>query len=141
MTEPVSADSSVILKLTLAEPGSVEARQLLDRWAADERPLVAPSLLAYEVTSALRMATYRERITAGQAETALEAFWDLQIELLQTPDLHRRALELAVALGLPVAYDAHYLAVAEAHGCEFWTADERLFSAVRPAFPLVRLLA
>lgn len=31
----------------------------------------------------------------------------------------------------PTAYDAHYLALAEYAGCAFWTADQRLFDAVR----------
>ncbi|MBC8099768.1 MAG: type II toxin-antitoxin system VapC family toxin [Armatimonadetes bacterium] len=44
--------------------------------------------------------------------------------------LYRRAYELAEQLSLPTAYDAQYLAVAEHLGCDFWTADERLYNAV-----------
>ena len=44
--------------------------------------------------------------------------------------LHQRAWELARYFGLPAAYDAHYLALAEMADCAFWTADKRLFDAV-----------
>ena len=40
----------------------------------------------------------------------------------------------------PAAYDAHYLALAEMMDCEFWTADERLFNAVRDELSWVRWL-
>jgi predicted nucleic acid-binding protein len=141
MTEPVCADSSIILKLSLDEPGSAAARQLLLDWVAAERELIAPSLVAYEIANALHIAMHRGRISSEKAANALEDFWSLQAILIQSPDLHRRALELASELGLPSAYDTHYLAVTEAHECEFWTADERLFNAVRDGFPLIRLLA
>jgi len=55
--------------------------------------------------------------------------------------LHRRALQLAEALSLPAAYDAHYLALAERVGAEFWTTDRRLANKVREALPWVHLLA
>jgi hypothetical protein len=32
---------------------------------------------------------------------------------------------------LPATYDAHYLALAERENCEFWTADTRLFNAIK----------
>jgi predicted nucleic acid-binding protein len=35
----------------------------------------------------------------------------------------------------PTAYDAQYLAVAERHQADFWTADERLFNALNGKFP------
>jgi predicted nucleic acid-binding protein len=134
-------DSSIILKLNLAEPDSPGAAALIAGWEAGDTEIVAPSLLAYEVTAVLHGAAFRGRITALDARQALEDFWQLRITLVQSPDLHERALELATELGLPVAYDAHYLAQAEALDCEFWTADRRLYDSIRERFPLIRLLA
>ena len=82
----------------------------------------------------------RRGVDRATAIDSLNDFLAIPIRLLRSPDLHRRAFELADELGLSAAYDAHYLAVAEAHECEFWTADERLFNAVREGFPLIRLL-
>ncbi|HEY3231696.1 MAG TPA: type II toxin-antitoxin system VapC family toxin, partial [Roseiflexaceae bacterium] len=57
------------------------------------------------------------------------------------PDgLHRRAWEIAHQFKRPAAYDAHYLALAEIAGCPFWTADERLFNAVKDQLGWVRWL-
>jgi predicted nucleic acid-binding protein len=52
--------------------------------------------------------------------------------------LHQRALDLAERFSLPVAYDTHYLALAEQLGAEFWTADRKLVRAVQSALPWVR---
>ena len=38
------------------------------------------------------------------------------------------------------AYDAHYLALAEMLGCEFWNADERLYNTVKDELPWVKWL-
>jgi predicted nucleic acid-binding protein len=54
--------------------------------------------------------------------------------------LHWRAMDLAERFSLPAVYDAHYLALAERLGGEFWTADRRLVEAVQGALPWVRLV-
>jgi predicted nucleic acid-binding protein len=54
--------------------------------------------------------------------------------------LSTRALELADRFGLSATYDAHYLALAEREGCEYWTADERLWNSVRAQLGWVRWL-
>ncbi len=49
-------------------------------------------------------------------------------------------MELAERFRRPATYDPHYLALAEREGCEFWTADERLWNAVKADLPWVRWL-
>ena len=71
---------------------------------------------------------------------ALEEAMSLDIRYLDPPDLPLRAFELAARLRRPAAYDAHYLALAEHLECPFWTADERLYNAVRNDFPSIRWL-
>ncbi|MBN1657789.1 MAG: type II toxin-antitoxin system VapC family toxin [Anaerolineae bacterium] len=52
---------------------------------------------------------------------------------MPTPELHGRALSWADRLGHSKAYDAHYLALAEQEGIEFWTADRRLANGAQQA--------
>jgi predicted nucleic acid-binding protein len=69
---------------------------------------------------------------------ALRAALSLPLRLYGEPELHARALDLAERLSLPAAYDAHYLALADWLGAEFWTADQRLVRAVQDELPWVR---
>ena len=62
---------------------------------------------------------------------AFDTLHSLPVQTLHPISLHRRAWELAQHFNRPAAYDSHYLALAEIAGCPFWTADERLFNAVR----------
>ena len=48
--------------------------------------------------------------------------------LPRKPGQRQRAWEIATDFGFATVYDATYLALAELQGCEFWTADERLFN-------------
>jgi predicted nucleic acid-binding protein len=60
---------------------------------------------------------------------------------LQTFDtIHQRAWQLAADFNRPTAYDTHYLALAEHFGCPFWTADQKLFNAVRENLAWVNFL-
>ena len=63
----------------------------------------------------------------------------LPIELRTDADLHVRATDLAARFGLPAAYDAHYLALAERLGAPLWTTDRRLVNSVQAALPWVQL--
>jgi predicted nucleic acid-binding protein len=129
------ADANLALGLVLATPYSGQAQVLWERWHSEEAVVFAPDLWAYEVTSALRKAMVITGMNLSEAEARLETLTQLGVRLVPpTPELDRSALRWAHRLDQTVAYDAHYLALAEFLGCDFWTADSRLASA--PGFSL-----
>ncbi|MXY36219.1 MAG: type II toxin-antitoxin system VapC family toxin [Dehalococcoidia bacterium] len=104
-----------------------------------ERQLAAPQLFRFEVTNALHRRVLRGELAGREAAALAEdlfADFDFGEPLL----LHTRALEMASELRQGAAYDAHYLALAEALGCEYWTADDRFYRAATTAFPFVHSL-
>ena len=123
-----------------ADPADEAVRSLWGQWDSEGRQLAASTLLPDEVANAL----YRYQRLAGIGTTAVElafkAALSLPLELHGEPDLHWRALELASRFSLPAACDAHYLALAELLGGEFWTADEGLARAVQSSLPWVHLV-
>jgi predicted nucleic acid-binding protein len=48
-------------------------------------------------------------------------------------DQNRRAFEWTLRLKRASAYDSFYLALAHELECNFWTADKRLFNALKEA--------
>ena len=110
-------------------------------WQAAGEEFVAPALAFYEVTNAIRQQLKAGALTANAGRKALEVALALPITLSSELVDHLRALELAAQLNRHATYDAHYLALAERLGVEFWTADERLYNAVRHALPWVRLVS
>ena len=137
---PVCVDANLVLKLVLVEEGSDQAEAIWEKWAGEGVRVIAPPLLWYELTSALRVQVYRNRMTVEESRAALRTSLALNISPVTPTDLHLNAWELATRLGRPNAYDSHYLALAETHGCEFWTADMRLYNAVKGQLPWVRSL-
>lgn len=127
----VCVDASLVVKLVVEEPHSPEVRTLWRTWQHAGYEIAAPPLLRYEVTSVLHKHVTQGLRTAGESQQALEHALAFDIQYLEPGDFHRQAFNVADRLGRPAAYDAHYLALAEHLGCEFWTADERLVNAVR----------
>lgn len=137
----VCVDASVAIKVVVAEPDSEKADALFEAWANEERRLIAPAFFEVEVDSILRQKTsVRKELTAEQAEAAWTKLQRLPIQPLSLPGQRQRAWELAAILHLTTVYDATYLAIAELRGCEFWTADERLFNRVKDTLFFVRWL-
>ncbi|MBC7264069.1 MAG: type II toxin-antitoxin system VapC family toxin [Chloroflexi bacterium] len=132
---PVCVDASIVVALVTAETQSERALTLWAEWMQGGIRVIAPTLLQCEATSALRRKVMRGTMSLPDARRALEVALSLAIELLDPPGLSLRALDLAVRLNRPAAYDAYYLALAEMMGAEFWTADEKLYNAVRDEFP------
>jgi hypothetical protein len=83
------------------------------------------------VANALAKRLQRREFTLEQAKERLRFFLESGLLLQQIGAVHPRALELMDRFGLPMAYDAHYLTLAEFQRCECWTADERLSNTVK----------
>lgn len=136
----ICVDASIALKLVLPEHDSQRARALWGEWEREAAILIAPTLWGYEVTSVVRNRARRGLLPAGEEEAIITTLHRLPVQMLGPRGFHHRAWELAHRFDRPSAYDAHYLALAEIVGCRFWTADERLYNAVRGALDWVEWL-
>ena len=131
----VCVDASLVVALVTPESQSERALALWTAWMSRGAEIVAPYLLRYEVASALWRKVVRGLMQAGDARRALEVALSLDIAFLDPPELPLRAFDLASRLNRSTTYDMCYLALTDILGGEFWTADERLYNAVRGAFP------
>ena len=134
----VVVDASLAFKWLVSEENSDKARAISRSWADQGVQAVAPYLMPVEVTNALHRRVARGELSVGDAARLLEYLLASGIELRDFPDLHERALRLASHLRQGAVYDAHYLALADILGCEYWTADERFYRAVLAACRNVR---
>ena len=114
---PICIDSSLVLKLVLWEEDSDQVQDLWEGWDRRDTEIIAPPLLWHEVTSVLRNHVHRGRLTTEEGREALDSILALSILPEAPPGLHVRAWELVNRLGLPNAYDAYYLALAQILGC------------------------
>lgn len=80
-------------------------------------------------------------VQPAEAARILDLFLALPITIADLGDLHARALDIANRYGLPGTYDAHYIAIAEAYGCELWTDDQTLLNTLGTRAPFVRAIA
>lgn len=136
----VVVDASVVIKWLVEEEDSDTAHALLESWIGSDVARVAPYLMPFEVANALHRMVVRGDLTVGDGTRLITELLELELELRQSEELHVRALELASELRQGAAYDAHYLALAEALGCELWTADERFYRAASASVANARWL-
>jgi predicted nucleic acid-binding protein len=137
----VCVDASVAVKVVVTEPDSDKADALFEEWANEGKRLIAPAFFQVETDSILRQkVVLRKELTPEQAEVAFAKLQSLPIQPVSAPGQRQRAWEIAIAFGFPTVYDATYVALAELRGCEFWTADERLFKPVKDKLPFVKWL-
>jgi predicted nucleic acid-binding protein len=128
----VCVDASLAVKVVVPEPDSDKADALFTEWTTNGTQLIAPAFFDVETDSILRQkVVLRKELTPEQAQTAWAKLQNLPIQQFSVVGQRQRAWEIATDLGLATVYDATYLALAELHGCEFWTADERLLNRVK----------
>ena len=122
-------DSNICASLVLPLPYSNQALRYINTWKTAKDELIVPMLWEYEVVSILRKAVFGKVLRPDQARDSLQRIFALNpTRIAPTAELHQQTMEWAARLNQASAYDAHYLAVAEAMNAEFWTADGRLCS-------------
>lgn len=136
----VILDSGVLIASVFPETLTPQAKQLIQQLQVDNTTFHAPILLRYEVVAVSRKAVYQGRVTPEEGLRARDRLLSYPVELYFDDDLLKRGYELATAYNRPTAYDAQYLALSERLDCPFWTADERLFNAVKDRFSGIRWL-
>ncbi|MEJ2436116.1 MAG: type II toxin-antitoxin system VapC family toxin [Pseudolabrys sp.] len=123
--------------MTLVVDASVAAQWVLEQDASaraaalrNEDRLIAPSLVAAEIASAVWKAVRRGDVTPADALVAIDVALLPFDALIPTEELRGRALALAIELDHPV-YDCFYLALAEREACALISADARLIAAAK----------
>lgn len=137
MTQIV-VDASLAVKWALQESDSTEAERLLQIWLDQGIELLGASWFACEVSNVLFQRVRGEQINAEKARLDLLDLLGLIDMTDVEPVVAIRALALAIQFGQRATYDCHYLALAEYLDCEYWTADQRFWTATRDVFPRVR---
>jgi predicted nucleic acid-binding protein len=116
----IVVDASAVLELLL---GTERAERVAARVFAPDERLDAPHLLDIEVGQALRRLAQLNAITVLRAEEALADFASLLIERHAHRELLPRIWQLRDSL---TAYDAAYVALAEALDAPLLTCDAKL---------------
>ena len=132
MNDNVVVDANIALKWVLTEADSQTARALLAEWKRQEMVVYVPTLLSYEVTNILYREVRAGRITTETAEDGINMIHHVVSPVYsRNAVLNLRAMAMAKHFDLSAAYDSHYLALAELNGCTLWTADKRMWRAVK----------
>jgi predicted nucleic acid-binding protein len=116
-------DANIVAYALIEGEKTAEARAL---WAMDN-DWRAPGLLFYELASVFAQLVRQQAISLDTGVAGLESSASLVRRDEQDPPA-ARVLEIAAKLGVS-AYDASYLAVAEALGTPLVTEDRRLLRA------------
>jgi predicted nucleic acid-binding protein len=122
--EEAVIDASVVVKWFAEELGTQSALKLREEHVDGVKTLMAPDLLLYEVTNALR---YKPGFNGEKVARAIVDLMDIQVYLI-TPsrELVERSSDLAYKHDIAV-YDSCYLALSELMGVNLYTSDRRFF--------------
>jgi predicted nucleic acid-binding protein len=123
-------DASALLDFLLALPDGVRVTGRLE----EETVAHAPHLVDTEVASALRRWVQRGSVAEPRAAEALEDLAELRLVRYPHAPLWRRVWALRERFS---AYDATYVALAEALGATLLTSDGHLARAASGLLPVV----
>jgi predicted nucleic acid-binding protein len=123
-------DASVVLKWQFDDEECISQATALrnDYYERGVIALIAPQLLVYEVANGIATAARRKRLAPDKAVEALSNLLALGVELREVALVG--VLETVIKYNL-AAYDAAYLALAEAADCVLWTGDKPFYHAVK----------
>jgi predicted nucleic acid-binding protein len=140
MEHALVLDANVAAKAFLDEEYADLATALIFDSIADGRPLFAPFQFQSEVINTIHKHRRDGGITPEEADQALIRFLQIQVNLVASLELYRRAFSFAYEHQLSTIYDSLYAVLAESLNAEFWTNDRRFIRQVGSAASWIRWL-
>jgi predicted nucleic acid-binding protein len=119
----IVVDASALVEVLLQTPAAAAVR---DRLFSPRQTLHAPHLIDVEVAQVLRHYAASGRVAPGRCRDALDDLFDFPLDRYPHDLLLRRVWELRQNI---TAYDAVYVALAEALDAPLLTRDRRLAAA------------
>jgi predicted nucleic acid-binding protein len=133
-------DASVAVKwLNPHEPLADKANLIRDDYERGIVSLIVPVFWDYEVANGLNKAVARGQLTEDEGREAVALLLSLPVQKEQLPS-PQECYQLARSYQRSV-YDSWYVHLAKQNGCEFWTADRKLYNALTNTVPWIRWLA
>ena len=129
-------DASLAIDVILGEPArQARAIRFLGICNARGVALIVPPTFPSEADTAVRRNVKRSQLTPAQMAATFAALdslpLDMALDAIELETVRRRARQIADELALMPVYDSTYAALAEARGCDFWTADEKFANAAK----------
>ncbi len=125
MMRSVVFDASAIVGFVLDPPTHPRVLEIVEDEGCE---ILVPHVCDLEIVSALRSVVRRGLADADRAQAAMRHYVDLPLERLSHLPFLDRVFEMRDNF---TAYDAAYVAVAEAFEAPIYTVDVRLARAVR----------
>jgi predicted nucleic acid-binding protein len=138
--DQVAVDASFLLKMFLPEDKSDQAEELWRAWVGDHVEIVAPTLIAFEVSSVVRNKVFMRILTEREGRELISMLRQLDISLIYDEELLDVAWEIGAILNSPNLYDCFYLALPKLLRIPLWTTDKRLFQSAQKEFAFINLL-
>lgn len=133
----IAIDSGVLLKAYFPdEDGHGEAQSLICDYAKGNIMFHAPTLITYEIINACLAASRMARFPKTRAKELMNEMLGIEIVTEDIERLKERIFDISVKHSRS-AYDAAYIALAEARNLPFITADRKLFNSLRHHFAFV----
>lgn len=133
-------DASVAIKwLNPYESLADKANLIRDDYERGAVSLLVPAFWEYEVVNGLNKSVARGQLTEEEGQEAVTLMLTLAVEKAPLPS-PQESYALSRRYQRSV-YDSWYVHLAEQAGCEFWTADQKLYNALKDTLPWVQWLA
>lgn len=109
---------------------------MLDDYEQGRLSFVVPEFFFYEVASGIGKAVLRKEVMSYEAEATLDDLLTMEIEvhpLSKVKDVYFLSQTYKRSI-----YDCIYIDLAQRLGLEFWTADEKLYHAIKDKLLFVK---
>ncbi len=133
-------DSGIAVKWFIQEEDSDAAQFILDEYESENLSFLAPTLIYAEFGNIIWKKLIFQGLESTDADFAIQKFKNISFVLTPTSILFDDAFRIAVEYKRSF-YDSLYLALSVKENCEFVTADEKFYNAVRKAFARIILLS